>query len=122
MIVVIRIHGRVNVRKDIAETLRRLNLHRKLHCMFIDEKDGVKLGMLAKVKDYVSFGEVDEKFMKQIIEKRGAKTKAGEYKDFCRLTPPVGGFKRSTKKSAGSGKGILGKNKDIVKLLERMIK
>jgi ribosomal protein L30/L7E len=118
-IAVIRIAGRVNVNRDVAETFTRLKLGKKLTCTFVDEKDKVLMGMVHKVAQQVVFGEIDKKLMDEIIAKRGQKDVKGNYRGFCRLHPPIGGFKKPTNRSVP--KGILGKNKDIVKLLERML-
>tara|TARA_Y100000310_G_C20525266_1_gene735675 strand:+ start:184 stop:534 length:351 start_codon:yes stop_codon:yes gene_type:complete len=114
-IAVIRITGQVGLRKEVAETLYRLKLRRKLVCVLIDEKDEVKMGMVKSVKDFVAYGVIDDKLVKELETKRG-KDKA---KGFYRLHPPIGGFKKSTKMPAP--KGILGKNEDIGKLLGRML-
>ena len=119
MIAVIRIAGRVNIRKDIKETFNRLKLMKKLTCTFIDEGDKVKMGMLKKLRQYVAYGKVSDEFMKKIIDKRGQTDKDKKYRGFCRLHPPIGGFKKSTK--LAYPKGILGEHKDIDKLLERML-
>ncbi len=116
MIAVIRIHGRVKLRKDIVETLNRLNMKRKFSCVLIDEKDSIRMGMLKKVSNFVAFGEISEDLLKKLKSERGE-----EGKQEFRLHPPRGGFKKSSKLSAASGKGILGKHKDIGKLLERML-
>lgn len=44
----------------------------------------------------------------------------GGLRPFFRLNPPKGGFKRSTRRQYGEG-GILGHNKDLPNLLERML-
>lgn len=121
MICVIRIRGKVKLREEIAETFRRLKMMQKLNCTFIDEKDIIRMGMLNKLKEFVSYGKVDDALMKKIIEVRGVKDSQGNYAGYCRLHPPRGGFKKSTKYSFNSGEGILGENKDIAKLVERML-
>ena len=118
MIAIIRIRGQVKVKNQLDETFRRLRLPRKYSCIFIDEKDVIKMGMLNAIVPYVIYGTVDEKMMEKVIKARGHISN-GEYQGFCRLCPPVGGFKKSTKMSAP--KGVLGKNKDIAKLLEKML-
>tara|TARA_Y100000034_G_C6757337_1_gene337044 strand:- start:222 stop:575 length:354 start_codon:yes stop_codon:yes gene_type:complete len=117
MLAVIRIRGQVGLKKEIAETLYRLKLRKKLVCVLIDEKDKVKMGMVEKVKDFVAYGDVDDKMIKELNTKRGKDKEKG----FYRLHPPIGGFKKSTKLSAVSGRGILGKHEDISKLLGRML-
>ena len=116
---VIRICGQVKVNEDIAETLSRLKLRRKLTCAFIDEKDPVAMGMVNFVRTKVAYGAIDKKLMDEIIEKRGQKDIKGVYRGFCRLHPPIGGFKKSTKLNYPSG--VLGNNKEIAKLLVRML-
>ena len=116
---VIRISGQVRIKNDVKETLDKLRLRRKLTCIFVDEKDDVRIGMINAVRNFVCFGEVDKILIDKTIEKRGQKDIKGVYRGFCRLHPPVGGFKKSTK--ADYPKGILGPNKDIAKLLERML-
>ena len=131
MIAIIRIRGQVKLKHEIAETLSRLRLRRKLACVVIDEKNAVKMGMLKKVSQYVVYGKIDEKILKELIEKRGelkpeiraGKTKPKKtietIKPFFRLHPPLGGFKKSTKLM--QPKGVLGENKNISELLGRML-
>ena len=118
MIAVIRIRGQVKLKNSIAETFKRLRLPKKYSCIFIDEKDAVKMGMMKVLIPYIVYGTVDEKTMEKVIKLRGH-IGNGEYQGFCRLCPPKGGFKKTTKMSAP--KGILGKNDDIAKLLEKML-
>jgi len=139
MIAIIRIHGIPSIDRDIANTLDRLRLRKKLVCTFIDEKNKVELGMLRKVESFVFFDKISDELAKKIIEKRGRYEgdkpvkkedvdkilegiKKGEWKikKFFRLHPPIGGFKRSTKQS-WQDKGILGHNKEAAKLIERML-
>ncbi len=119
MIVIIRIRGQVNLKGDIVETLFRLKLRKKLHCVFIDDKDAIKMGMLKKIKDYVAYGDVSDELMKKIIDKRGQNDSDGNFRGFCRLHPPIGGFKKGTKLQYP--RGALGKNENIDKLLGRML-
>jgi ribosomal protein L30/L7E len=113
MIAVIRIKGRVELKTAAVETFQRLRLKRKLHCILIDEKDKIRMGMLNSLKNYVVFGEVDEKLIEEMKKKR--KDENGVF----RLHPPIGGFKKSTKLTYP--KGVLGNNKDIAKLIKRML-
>ena len=55
---VIRVRGRVDVRNDIKDTLKMLNLTKSNHCVIIDDRESF-LGMLQKVKDYVTYGPID---------------------------------------------------------------
>jgi large subunit ribosomal protein L30 len=67
---VIRIRGTVNVRGDIKDTLKMLRLTRANHCVVVPETDSYK-GMLQKVKDYVTWGEIDAETMARLLYLRG---------------------------------------------------
>jgi len=124
VICVLRIAGRAAVKKEIDNTLRRLKIGRKFNCIFVDGKDKVIMGMVRKVEDYVAYGEVSEDFRKKIEKEKGEKDfETGKLKKYFRLCPPRGGFKKSTKLHAKSGKGILGKWEDneLNKLMEKML-
>jgi len=140
MITVIRIHGRVKIKKKVEETLYRLRLRRKYSCVVLSPTKE-QLGMIKKLKDFVAFGEINDKTFKELIEKRGQfidkskkidakkvveeikkgrKYKELNLKPFFRLHPPRKGIE--SKKHFGVGKGVLGDNgKEINKLIERML-
>ena len=67
---VIRVRGIVNIRGEIKDTLNMLRLHRVNHCVLISETPEYK-GMLQKVKDYVTWGEVDGAILTDILKTRG---------------------------------------------------
>ncbi|MCD6383132.1 MAG: 50S ribosomal protein L30 [Thermoplasmata archaeon] len=67
---VVRVRGTVNVRRDIRETLRMLRLNRVNHCVVIPETPQYR-GMLNKVKDYITWGEIDKETLKEMLLKRG---------------------------------------------------
>jgi large subunit ribosomal protein L30 len=67
---VVRVRGTVNINTDTKDALRMLHLTRANHCTIIPE--GAKYrGTLLKVKDYVTWGRVDEKTMVELLAKRG---------------------------------------------------
>jgi len=110
---VIRITGDVGLKKDIAETLYRLKLRRKYSCIVIEEPSTEQLGMINKVRDFVAYGDIDDKTHKKLVEKRKTKIK-----NFFRLHPPRGGIKTKVH----FPKGVLGNHKEkINKLIERML-
>jgi len=139
-IAVIRIHGRVKIKKKVEETLYRLRLRRRYSCVVLSPTKE-QLGMIKKLKDFVAFGEINDKTFKELIEKRGQfidkskkidakkvveeikkgrKYKEVNLKPFFRLHPPRKGIE--SKKHFGVGKGVLGDNgKEINKLIERML-
>ena len=138
MIVIMRIHGQAEIDSRVNETLKRLHIYRKYGCTLIDDKDNLALGMLHKVESYVAYGHIDDKTIKEMVSKRGetlngkripekdidkviGEIKKGMWtiKKFFRLSPPIGGFRKSTKLQ--TPKGILGKHEDINKLIMRML-
>jgi large subunit ribosomal protein L30 len=102
--------------------------------------------MLFKVREYITYGPIDEATFKVLVEKRGKATtdkavdaakvakeffagtlKAREFeekagvKPFFRLAPPRGGFERKgIKKKVGAG-GALGERTEMKDLLLRML-
>ena len=67
---VVRVRGNINVRPEIKDTLKMLRLNKVNHCSIIPETNEFK-GMLRKVKDYVTWGEIDTDSLNQIITTRG---------------------------------------------------
>ena len=70
MYAVIRVRGRTGVRRDIEDTLKMLNLTRINHCTIIPETPSYK-GMLQKVTDYVTWGEINKDVLVKLIKTRG---------------------------------------------------
>ncbi len=70
MYVVIRVRGRTGVRREIADTLKMLRLTRVNHCVLIPDTPSYR-GMLHKVKDYVTWGEINEETLAKLIRSRG---------------------------------------------------
>lgn len=69
-VVVIRIAGRTGVKKKIKDTLNMLRLYKKHNCIIIPNTAPF-LGMLSKVKEHVTWGELDEKTCLELFKKRG---------------------------------------------------
>ena len=66
----IRIRGHVNVHPKIKKTLELLNLTRANHCVLLPENESMK-GMLQIAKDYVTWGEVTDETITDLLKKRG---------------------------------------------------
>ncbi|SRR3989344_3003 len=140
MICIIRIKGEVGLRREIIENLNRVRLKRKYACVVLRPSQD-KMGIVKKIKNFVAYGEIDEKTFEKLIEKRGkaidkkkkidAKKIVSGFKEgksfeelglkpFFRLHPPRGGI--DSKIHFGKKKGVLGNNKEgINKLIERML-
>jgi large subunit ribosomal protein L30 len=69
-IAMIRVRGKVHVRGDIEDTLKMLNLTRVNHCVVIDNRDQYG-GMITKVNDYVTWGEISGDVFKKLLTERG---------------------------------------------------
>jgi len=69
-LLVIRMRGEVNASRDELETLKLLHLHRNFHATILTDNAAMR-GMLQKVKDYVTWGEISEQAVEQLLAKRG---------------------------------------------------
>jgi len=108
---VVRVRGTVNVSGDIRDTLRMLRLNRVNHCVIIPEEPAYK-GMLNKVKDYVTWGEVETDVLSTVLHHYG-------YISAQRLSDSY--FKKNTKykslrsyaKAVCEGTEVFGKLKGV---------
>jgi large subunit ribosomal protein L30 len=138
-IAIILVRGLVGVQKSIKDTLTMLRLHRKNQCVIIT-MNSVNKGMLHKVKDYVTWGEISDEVFNKLIVARGEewlarktdsknkyeyksfKANGKEYKPYFRLNPPRKGFGRKGIKMPFKLGGGLGDRADKMNdLLLRMI-
>jgi len=69
-IAVVRVRGKVKVRGNIENTMKLLNLTRVNHCTVIDNREQYR-GMIKKVNNHVTWGEIDEGMMEKLLSKRG---------------------------------------------------
>ena len=67
---VIRLRGQPDVNRDIEYTMGLLGVTRVNHLVIVPENDSTK-GMLQVVKDYCTWGEVDEATLAALIRARG---------------------------------------------------
>lgn len=124
---VIRIRGTVGMTKKVEDTLHMLHLYRKNYCTLVSHTPSV-VGMLKKIKDFVTYGEVDqatidalfaqrgELYMGSLQDSQGKITYASRYlvhngknyKKFFRLNNPQGGFERRGIKVPYTMHGALG--------------
>ena len=66
----IRVRGLIKIDKNVEDTFRKLKLFRKNCCVIIDNRKSYE-GMLRKIKDYSTWGEIDEETFKLLLMKRG---------------------------------------------------
>ncbi len=67
---VVRVRGRVGVNSRIEDTLRMLRLTKVNHCVLIDDRP-TYMGMVRKVNDYVTWGEVGAEEVALLLRERG---------------------------------------------------
>ncbi|BEP17515.1 50S ribosomal protein L30 [Pyrofollis japonicus] len=68
---IIRIRGRVDVHPDVEYTLSLLRLHKKHHLvLYPSTMPGIE-GMLRKVRDWITWGEIDRETLIQLLKTRG---------------------------------------------------
>lgn len=67
---VIRLRGDISIKPDIKKTLHLLRLHKVNHCVLVTSNP-VNEGMLKKVKDYVTWGEIKPEVLARLIVTRG---------------------------------------------------
>ena len=120
---VVLIRGLIGINKDIKKTLYLLKLRKKHVCVVIENNESNR-GMLKKAKDYITYGEIDEKTLKELLSKRGKEDHGnkGKLKPFFELAPPRKGFERKgTKKSFMDGGALGYRGNKINDLVTRMI-
>ncbi len=70
MLTAVRIRGRVDVRRDIQDTLNLLHLKARHNCMVYEDTPQTR-GMLQKAKDYIAYGEINKDVLTHLLSKRG---------------------------------------------------
>lgn len=135
---VIRIRGITGIEKGIKDTLNMLCIYHNNYCVVVSDN---LLGMIKKVKDYVTWGEINDETYKLLVEKRGEEFKERltdkkkkisykkfiivnnkKYKKYFRLSPPRGGFERKGIKVPFTKSGALGYRKEKINdLIKKMV-
>ena len=136
---VVLVRGLIDMNQPLKDALRVLRLHRKNHCVVVADNP-VSRGMLNKVKDYVTWGEISSETYTELVERRGKEFKARQtdgkkkysyatiefkgkkYKPYFALNPPLKGFGRKGIKVAFRAGGALGnRGEKMNDLIKRMI-
>lgn len=68
--VIVRVRGTADVPPRVRDTLKMLRLHKKFHAVLYPKNPTID-GMLAVVKDWVTWGEINAETLKRLILKRG---------------------------------------------------
>ncbi|HIK00502.1 TPA: uL30 family ribosomal protein [archaeon] len=112
----IRVRGKVKVNPGVKDTLEYLGLKTVNSCTVVDDTPTYR-GMIRKVNDYITWGEISEDIVKALVEKRAE----GDKKIF-RLHPPKKGWDRKGIKKAVKQGGALGyRGTEINNLIKRML-
>ena len=139
-IAVIRIRGLTGVRHDINKTLNELRLYKKNYCVVVPKNENY-VGMIKKIKDYVTWGDIDENTYKSLVDKRAEEYKGRtsdskgkisynkfeevdgkKIKKIFRLNSPKKGYgRKGIKVSFKSGGALDYRGDKINDLLKRMI-
>lgn len=153
-LLVVNLHGLINVPRGTRETLVQLGIGRRFAATIVGD-DPITKGSVKLCKDYVAWAPADPELLTALLQSRGRvsnskalddealkglgfKTHAdlaramikGEgaetlaslrgVKPFFGLSPPKGGFKRSSRRQYREG-GILGENPKLPEIVRRMI-
>lgn len=140
-IAMVRVHGRVRMDKKMADTLCMLHLYNKNHATVVDDTPQNK-GMIHKVRDQITFGNISNSFFNELMEKKGIvydgpesdpkgkisyarryiEANGKKYEKFIPLHPPRKGYGRKGIKKPFNRSGALGdRKKEIEELLKRMM-
>ena len=137
-IAVVSVRGVIKVAQPIRDTLLMMKLPHQNYCAVLDNTPVTK-GMLHKVKDFVTWGELDEKTFQDLIARRGEEygqtedrnekyqyryleVKGKKYKRYFRLNPPQKGYGRKGVKWPFKLGGALGyRGEKINDLIQRMV-
>ena len=132
MMAVIQIRSVIGANKEVRDTLKMLNLGKVNRCTIIHENPSYK-GMLQKVKDYVTWGEIDDETLAALLERAGVENveeAVNKIKEGAKLkevaTPSIGlhpprkGYKSIKKPfKLGGSSGYRGEK--INELIRRML-
>lgn len=69
-IAIIKVRGSIGLNKKLKDTLAMLRLYRKNCCVIVDSNP-IYIGMVNLLKDYITWGEVDNETFKLLLQKRG---------------------------------------------------
>ncbi len=139
-IAVVRVRGLTGVNPGIDVTLKKLRLYKRNYCVVVPRTENY-LGMVKKIGDYVTWGNIDENTYNALIEKRMDEYKGRisdrkgkinynkfidvngkKIKKIFRLNSPKKGYGRKGVKVSFAKGGALGYRGDKIKdLIIRMI-
>lgn len=69
-VAIIRIRGELGLKEEIKDTLKMLKLYKKNTCVVIPNSPQY-VGMLDRVKECITWGEIDQETFKELLRRRG---------------------------------------------------
>ncbi|MFH1439907.1 MAG: uL30 family ribosomal protein [Candidatus Woesearchaeota archaeon] len=123
LVAVVRIRGVVGLNGDIRNTLEMLKLHKRNFCTVHKATPSI-VGMINKAKDYITWGEIDESTLKDMIDQRGEPNPKdkNKTKPFFRLNCPKKGYgRKGIKKPFNCGGGLGYRGAKINDLIRNMM-
>ena len=70
LLIVVRVRGPAKVNSRINDTMKMLRLYKVNNCIIVENNPNY-IGMIEKIKDYVTWGELDLDTFKVLLQKRG---------------------------------------------------
>ena len=116
LIAAVRVRGPVDVPDKVESTMESLGLKSRNSCVLVDSTNEAVVGMLEKVSNYITYGNVSDEVLEQFEDSKDVEASAGVS---VGLHPPSGGFK-DTRKHLNSG-GTLGRRESMDGLLSDML-
>lgn len=113
-IAVILVRGMIGANKDVKDTLRMLNIHRRNVCSILEANKNM-LGMVNKVRNFATFGEINEETIKLLKQKKG------DSKYYNLNSPRKGYGKKGIKYDFVKGGALGYRGEKINDLIKRML-
>ena len=121
LLAAVRIRGDIGVRKPIQDTMFMMRLYHKNFCIIMQDT-AVNRGMLAKAKDFITYGEVSADTLQLLAQKRKKESCSSAAFKVFRLNSPRKGYGRKGVKKTFVVGGALGYRKEHINdLLKRMM-
>ncbi|MCL4365263.1 MAG: uL30 family ribosomal protein [Candidatus Marsarchaeota archaeon] len=133
LLAVVRVRGSMGVRRELNETMKRLNLERVNNLVLIYGTRS-NIGMIKKVGDFVTYGEIRKDMLERLLSEKGGDKAKGEADAIAsgkknpkavisipiRLRPPKHGY-GGIKHNFLHGGALGYRGEEISRLLERMV-
>ncbi|MEM4133846.1 MAG: 50S ribosomal protein L30 [Candidatus Micrarchaeia archaeon] len=71
VIAIVRVRGVAGIKPDIRKTMELLRLNKKHHCVVYPKMTKQLEGMLKVAKDYITWGEISQETLRELVLKRG---------------------------------------------------